>query len=54
MLKLSCQADCSSKFKCMPIAVVFSGIPEFLMLLSLKVAFSVVREASRLANYRFQ
>ena len=53
MQKLSCQPDCPSKFKHMPIAVLFSGAPEFLKLM-LKVGLAGVREASRLANDLFQ
>ena len=53
MLKLSCQPHCSSKFKHMPLAVLFSDTPEFLKLI-LKVGLSAVREASRFTNDLFQ
>ena len=53
MLKLSCQLDCSSKFKHIFLAVLFSDTPEFVKLI-LKVGLSAVREASRLKNDLFQ
>ena len=53
MLKLSCQLDCSSKFKHIFLVVLFSDAPEFLKLI-LKVGLSAFLEASRLTNDLFQ
>ena len=53
MLDLSCQPDCSCKFKYMPLAVHFSGTPGLLELI-IKVGLSAVRKASRFRNGLFQ
>ena len=49
ILDLSCQPDCSSKFKYM----AFAGTPGLSELI-LKVGLSAARETSRLGNGRFQ
>ena len=53
MVKLSCQPDCSSKLKYVPLAVLFSGTLGLLELV-LEVGLSAVRETSRLENDQFQ
>ena len=49
ILDLSCQPDCSSKFKYM----AFTGTPGLSELI-FKVGLSAARETSRLGNGRFQ